>query len=170
MGSDFQDLTRDLFLNYRSHPPAIYTLGTGTRRLEEFIEILDSYGILRVVDVRRFPTSRLEHFKKANLEAALRARGLQYEYLGRDLGGYRKGGYEVYMDSFEFNRGLEALILLAREKITVVVCAERFAWKCHRRFIGAALEKKGWLVLHVIDKDRIWKTKQSEKGDLSGRR
>ncbi len=133
------------------------------------MEILDSYGILRVIDVRRFPTSRQEHFRKENLEAALRDRGLGYDYLGHDLGGYRRGGYEAYMDSAGFKRGVEALISLASKETTVFICAERLPWKCHRRFIGATLEKKQWHVVHIIEKDRIWKGRQGGKEDRPAR-
>ena len=149
----------------RARPSTIYTLGTSTRSLPEFVEILDFYTILRVVDVRRFPTSRLDHFRKENLEGALRARGLEYFYLGHDLGGYRKGGYEAHMASPEFNRGVKALISVARERTTVFICAERLPWKCHRRFIAATLEEKGCHVVHPIERDRIWTGKQRGKED-----
>jgi len=153
----------------RARPSTIYTLGTSTRSLPEFVEILDFYTILRVVDVRRFPTSRLDHFRKENLEGALMARGLEYFYLGHDLGGYRKGGYEAYTASPEFNRGVEALISVARKGTTVFICAERLPWKCHRRFIAATLEEKGWHVVHLIERDRIWTGKQGEKEDHPAR-
>jgi uncharacterized protein (DUF488 family) len=129
------------------------------------MEILDSYGILQVVDVRRFPTSRLDHFKKANLEAALRGRGLEYVYLGGDLGGYRKGGYDAYVDSQEFTRGVETLIWVARKGTTVFICAERFPWKCHRRFIGQAFQKKGWQMVHLIEREKTWTPRRDENRD-----
>lgn len=129
--------------------------------------ILHSYAILRVADVRRFPTSRLVHFRKENLEAALRARGFQYFYLGDELGGYRRGGYGAYMESREFGHGIEALISLAEEETTVFVCAERLPWKCHRRFIGEVLERKGWQVVHLIERGRTWAGRQDGRKDRS---
>jgi len=36
----------------------IYTLGTSKRTIEEFLEILKSYQIQTVIDVRRWPTSK----------------------------------------------------------------------------------------------------------------
>jgi len=50
----------------------LYTLGTGLRSMEDFIEIINSYGIEAVIDVRSFPASRLKHFKRANLESLLK--------------------------------------------------------------------------------------------------
>ncbi|NIQ39991.1 MAG: DUF488 family protein [Proteobacteria bacterium] len=165
MGSDLSKLVNDHFSSGQPPRPIIYSLGTSTRTLPEFTEILDSYRILQVVDVRRFPTSRLDHFKKANLEAALRGRGLEYVYLGDDLGGYRKGGYDAFMDSQEFTGGLETLISVAKKGTTVFVCAERFAWKCHRRFIGLALQKKGWQVVHLIEREKTWIPRRDESRD-----
>lgn len=163
MGSVFWDVVEGPFLLKRVPPPVVYTLGTSTRKLQEFVEILDWYAIVRVVDVRRFPTSRLDHFIRENLETALTARGLQYVYLGDDLGGYRKGGYEAYMGSHEFKRGIKALISVATKGTTAFVCAERLPWKCHRRFIGTVLQKKGWHVVHLIERDRFWTGKEGGK-------
>jgi len=52
--------------------PIIFTLGTSTHGKEGFIELLKHYRIETVVDVRSFPQSRFEHFKKENLERILR--------------------------------------------------------------------------------------------------
>ncbi|MDO8136250.1 MAG: DUF488 family protein [Candidatus Brocadiales bacterium] len=80
-------------------------------------------------------------------------------YIGKELGGYRKGGYEIYMRTEDFLSGIEELEGTARVNRTVFVCAERLPWRCHRRFIGQALEKKGWEVIHIIDEKRVWRSK-----------
>ncbi len=134
----------------------IYSAGTSTRSEEEFIELLKSYGIRCVVDVRSFPTSRLEHFKGKNLELILKREWIKYVYLGNELGGFRKGGYEVHLLSDAFRRGLEKMESIASEEPTLFICAERLPWRCHRRFIGNVLEEKGWTVIHIIEKDRVW--------------
>jgi uncharacterized protein (DUF488 family) len=72
------------------------------------------------------------------------------------LGGFRKGGYERYTMTEEFNKGLKELEVYALDKDTVFMCAERFPWKCHRRYISRELESKGWKVIHIIDKDKTW--------------
>jgi len=137
----------------------IYTLGTGLRSLEDFIEIINSYGIEAVVDVRSFPVSKLEHFKKINLEPLLKKEMLDYHYLGKELGGFRKGGYKNYTHTREFELGIKTLESLASKKTCVIICAERFPWKCHRRFIARALQKRGWEVEHIIEKDKVWTPK-----------
>ncbi|MBI4709770.1 MAG: DUF488 domain-containing protein [Nitrospirae bacterium] len=134
----------------------IYTLGTGQRSAEDFIEIINSYGIEAVIDVRSFPKSKFEHFRNENLEPLLRGEGFTYHHLGRELGGFRKGGYEAYTHTAEFESGINKLECLAAEKLSVIICAEHFPWKCHRRFIARALHQKGWAVEHIIDKGKVW--------------
>lgn len=134
----------------------IYTLGTSTRSEEEFIDLLKAYRIKAVVDVRRFPTSRWEHFKRERFQEFLEKEHIHYLYLGKKLGGYRKGGYEKYTQSSLFNQGIKRLEEVATQLITGVVCAEKLPWRCHRRFIGEKLKEKGWRVIHIIEKERVW--------------
>jgi uncharacterized protein (DUF488 family) len=138
----------------------IYTLGTSTHTKEEFIELLNSYHIETVVDVRSYPQSRFEHFKKENLQGILKEAGLNYVYLGKELGGFRKSGYLSYTKSFSYQEGISHLEQIGRERTTTFICAERFPWKCHRRFIASTLEERGWSVVHIIEKDRVWRSKK----------
>lgn len=137
----------------------IYTLGTGLRSFEDFIEIINSYSIEVVIDVRSYPTSKIEHFKKTNLENLLKKEMLDYNFLGKELGGFRKGGYHSYTRTNEFQMGVDKLEAIAGKKISVIICSEHFPWKCHRRFIGLALQRRGWRVEHIIDKGKVWAPK-----------
>lgn len=137
-------------------PKEIYTLGTSTREPEGFVDLLKRYGIETCADVRRFPTSRFEHFKRENLEKILRDEGLNYLYLGKGLGGYRRGGYEDYRQSLEFKDALGKLEEVAQKSRTAITCAEKLPWRCHRRHIARALEKKGWKVIHILDDNHVW--------------
>jgi len=137
----------------------IYTLGTSNRSWDEFVEILKSYHIELVVDVRRFPKSHWEWFSKEKMQALLLKEGIGYFYLGEELGGYRRGGYEGFMMTEEFKRGVLKLCEIAAEKKSAIICAERLPWRCHRRYISWALAEKGWDVIHIIEKDRIWRDK-----------
>ena len=135
---------------------AIYSLGTSNRTREEFLDLLRSLGVELVVDVRRFPSSRFQHFKREELATLLEGEGFGYIYLGQELVGYRSGGYQSYLATEGFRRGLERLEELARERRVVFLCAERLPWRCHRRFIGWELEREGFRVVHVIDENRSW--------------
>ena len=137
----------------------IYTLGTSNRSIEEFLEILKFYKIKAVADVRRWPTSqRFPHFKKENLIKLLPQNNISYYHL-ENLGGYRIENYVNYMKTSTFKNALEELIEIAKKELTCIICAEKFPWRCHRRFIAKALEEKGFEVLHIIEKEKIWKPK-----------
>ncbi|RKX69677.1 DUF488 domain-containing protein [candidate division WOR-3 bacterium] len=137
----------------------IYTLGTSNRKPYHFISILKKYCIEVIFDVRRFPTSKFEHFRGENLKRLCRENGISYIYFGNELGGYRKGGYFGFTTSKQFKEGIETIYDVARSKVVCIICAERFPWKCHRRYIGDALSKKGVEVEHIIDIDRSWQPK-----------
>lgn len=135
----------------------IYTVGSSTRGSREFLDLLQTYEISTLVDVRIFPYSkRFPHFIKEKLGEYLSSAGLRYVHLGRELGGYREGGYEAYMNTPDFAGGVDALETIGREAKAAFMCAERLPWKCHRRFIASELERRGWQVIHIIETDRVW--------------
>jgi len=135
----------------------IYTVGSGIRTLEEFLELLRIYEVSLLADVRRFPKSRFPWFQQKSLAGSLARAGITYLYFGDELGGYRRGGYERHMRSDEFRRGLERLSEAADRMTTAVMCSEKLPWKCHRRFIGSELERQGWKVRHILAKGEVWK-------------
>ncbi len=137
----------------------IFTLGTNRRSEEDFVEILHAYDIGALIDVRRFPRSKIETFNRKNLEWLMNREGIDYHYLGDELGGFRKGGYAAYTLTDEFTTGIERLESIARDKPSVIICAERFPWKCHRKWIARELYKRGWVVEHIIDKGKVWMPK-----------
>lgn len=141
----------------------IYTLGSSNRTGEEFLRLLQCFGISQVADVRRFPTSRFEHFQRENLAELLQEAGIGYIYSGKKLGGYRQGGYRNYTTTLDFQEGLESLEEKARRKSTAILCSERFPWKCHRRFIAIGLNSRGWKVIHIIDENRTWERSESKR-------
>jgi len=135
---------------------SIYSLGTSRRSEEDFIEILFAYDIRSVIDVRSFPRSRIPTFRRENLEPILTREGIEYHFFGSELGGLRKGGYIAYTITDPFTKGIDKLESLAQTKTSVIICAERFPWKCHRKWIARELNKRGWEVKHIIDKGNVW--------------
>ncbi len=134
----------------------IYTLGTDRRSEEDFTEILHAYNIQSLIDVRSLPKSKLPIFIKENLEELLVREGIEYHFLGKELGGFRKGGYAAYASTDDFSKGVDLLESIALIKPSVIICAERFPWKCHRKWISRELRKREWEVDHIIDKGKLW--------------
>jgi uncharacterized protein (DUF488 family) len=132
----------------------IFTIGHSTHPIEKFIKILQAYGIGLVVDVRTIPKSRFNpQFNETELRASLEEEKISYVRLEK-LGGLRHTtkssintawknssfrGFADYMQTEEFQTGLEQLIELAQKKETAIMCAESVPWRCHRSLIGDAL-------------------------------
>jgi uncharacterized protein (DUF488 family) len=121
--------------------------------LEEFVGLVTGAGVDLVADIRRFPRSRRHpQFSRANLERDL---PIAYEWLGEQLGGFRDGGYEEWMRSSEFARGIEDLERLATEHTVAFMCAEGVPWKCHRLYVARALASRGHRIAHLLPGGRI---------------
>ena len=133
----------------------IFTVGTSNRSLGEFVHLLRKNAIEMAIDVRSFPTSQFPHFKREALSQSLGENGLGYLFLGKDLGGYRKGGYEAYMQTYDFLRGVELLERLATRCRCAILCAERLPRRCHRRFIARSLEERGWKIVDIVEEGRV---------------
>ncbi|MFA5352822.1 MAG: DUF488 domain-containing protein [Thermodesulfovibrionales bacterium] len=120
------------------------------------MEILLSSSISLVIDVRSSPRSKIETFSQAYLRDLLMKEGIAYLFLGAELGGLRKGGYEAYTATEAFHQGIDRLEEAISGRKGVILCAERFPWKCHRKWISRELQRRGWLVEHILDKEKIW--------------
>ncbi len=143
----------------------VSTIGHSTHPIEEFIRMLEAYGIRQLVDVRTIPRSRRNpQFNRENLPASLRAAGIGYTHMP-SLGGLRHArkdsvntgwrnasfrGYADYMQTPEFSENLNQLIQLASEAPTAIMCAEAVPWRCHRSLIADALVVRGISVLEIL--------------------
>ena len=140
----------------------IYTLGHSTRSLEEFLDILKNFQIELVIDIRKFPSSKkFPHFNKENLKTELTKNSIQYIHYP-ELGGYRKEGYLAFSQSQEFSQAIKKLLEIIDDKTAAIMCAEKFFWKCHRKYVSNFLTKLGNQVIHILDKENIYEHKTSE--------
>jgi uncharacterized protein (DUF488 family) len=167
--------------------PFIFTIGHSTRRIDEFVELLEVHGVKEVVDVRSIPMSRHNpQFNGDALKQSLKQNGIRYKHL-KKLGGLRHSrkdsinlgwrnlsfrGYADYMSTPEFSEGLEALTKIASARETAIMCAEAVPWRCHRSLVADALIKKGWLVRDIIGgtsaaKHRLTPFLKVRKGQLT---
>ena len=150
---------------FHNRPVRIWTVGHGTRSVEELIAVLREAGVASVADVRTYPGShRRPQFGQAPLRDAFAAAGIGYEHL-RGLGGRRDPrpdsphtalgvdplrGYADHMASEEFARDLERLERIARSTPTAFLCAETLWAGCHRRVLSDLLTVRGWEVVHLL--------------------
>ena len=133
----------------------VWTVGHSTLRQDELVPLLKGYGIATLVDVRSFPRSRKNpQSSREELERVLPAAGIRYVWLGKEIGGFRKGGYEAYTKTQDFADGLTRLEEIAAGSPTAFLCAEKLFFRCHRRFIAEALVRRAWQVIHIFDAER----------------
>jgi uncharacterized protein (DUF488 family) len=144
----------------------IWTIGHSTRTIEEFINMLLSFQIRVLVDVRNYPGSRrFPHFNKEALEISLAKNDIQYVHI-KDLGGRRKPkpdsmntmwrneafrGYADYMETDDFKKAVEQLLILGDKYRTAFMCSEAVWWRCHRSLISDYLKSIGWTVIHIME-------------------
>ena len=143
----------------------VMTIGHSTRPIEEFIGLLQTNSVERLVDVRTIPRSRHNpQFNSDSLSKSLGAAGIAYTHL-KELGGLRKPkadsrntawrnssfrGYADYMQTPEFEAALGKLLGLAKTKQCAIMCAEAVPWRCHRSLIADALLARKIPAEHII--------------------
>lgn len=147
----------------------IMTIGHSTRALEDFIDLLHAHGVRRVVDIRTVPRSRHNpQFNRETLPKRLHAARIHYRHL-KALGGLRHArkdstntgwrnasfrGFADYMQTPEFESGLDQLIALAKDEPTAIMCAEAVPWRCHRSLVADALTARKIAVEHIMSATR----------------
>jgi uncharacterized protein (DUF488 family) len=149
----------------------ILTIGHSTRTIEDFIDLLKAHGVQLVVDIRTVPRSRRNpQFNEDTLAASLKESGIDYVRL-KQLGGLRRPrkdsqntgwrnpsfrGFADYMQTQDFEAGINELIRLARDRTLAIMCAEALPWRCHRSLVADALLVRGIKVEHIMSlKNRI---------------
>jgi uncharacterized protein (DUF488 family) len=144
---------------------AVFTIGHSARTWKVFLELLRAHGVKRVIDVRSIPRSRHNpQFNRETLSAKLRSARIGYVHL-RKLGGLRHvrrdsqnmgwhntsfRGFADYMQTPDFEAGLRRLITLAKQKKSMLMCAEAVPWRCHRSLIADALVVRGIRVADIV--------------------
>lgn len=148
----------------------IFTIGHSTRSMDEFVHLLKSHGVQRVVDVRTIPRSRFNpQYDIAKMPGWLGEAGIHYSHLP-GLGGLRHSksdspntgwrnksfrGYADYMSTEEFRDSLERCIGLAAAERVALMCAEAVPWRCHRSLIADALVVRGIDALEIASDARV---------------
>ena len=140
----------------------IHTVGHSNHPIERFIALLQPHGITAVADVRSTPYSRFNpQFRREKLQAALDDVGIQYMFLGEELGArsqdpacYDADGrvsYARLAATDLFRQGIERLKAGTAEHRISLMCAEREPLECHRTILVAReLVREGVAVTHIL--------------------
>ena len=141
---------------------AVLTVGHSNHRLESFFALLREHHVEALADVRSAPRSSfVPHFNREALAVALEGIGIDYLYLGRELGGrsddpacYEDGrvSYDRVAATAPFRDALAQVTDRARTHRIALMCAEKEPLDCHRTLLVArALDERGIDVVHILD-------------------
>lgn len=146
----------------------LYSIGHGSRKQEEFLDLLQEHGIKYLVDVRSSPYSKFNpHFNQNELKFFLENNGIKYVFMGDTLGGrpedrtcYDYDGkvdYEKVKTKDFFKTGIERLKKAYEKEIPVVImCSESKPIECHRsKLIGKVLSEEKIFLSHIDEKGAI---------------
>ncbi len=151
-----------------SEPPIrIRSIGHSNHTFAHFASLLGRHEIECVVDVRSSPWSRYApQFNREALGAELATHGIEYVFLGAELGG-RPDGDALYDDEGHvlygavaatpgFKGGIEALEAQGRARRVAIMCSEEDPTDCHRRLLVArVLQHRGVRVNHIRGDGRV---------------
>lgn len=149
----------------------IYTIGHSNFTIEEFMSLITTYNIAKVVDIRSVPYSKYyPQFNIKRLCGTLEEHGIRYIHDGERLGGrisdiscYTNNqlptrkiniaelvNYEVLKTKNWFSSGINNIITLAQAGNVAIMCSEENPERCHRNLLVARrLLELGIKVWHI---------------------
>lgn len=138
----------------------IFTIGHSTHSLDSFLALLRAHEVSTVVDVRSSPYSRFNPvFNREPLKQELKAQGMYYVFLGKELGGrpsdpacYESGraNYVKMAATDLFRTGLQRVVEGSVSQGIVLMCSEADPLECHRTLlVTRAMAERGIAVAHI---------------------
>lgn len=144
----------------------VYTIGHSKHTFDKLVSLLKQHAVTALADVRSTPFSRFNpQFNKDALARDLKAHGIKYVFLGRELGArsddpscYENGRvqYGRLARTDLFKQGIERVMKGAGEHRIALMCAEKEPLECHRTLLVArALDEQGVEVVHILGDGRL---------------
>ena len=146
---------------------SIFTVGHAGHPAPHLVDLLRRHGVVTLVDVRSRPYSKwAPQYRKEALARTLDVEGIEYVFLGRELGGRPDGeeylGPDGKLDparrsrALDFLAGIDQLVALAARGPTAILCAEEDPEGCHRRrLIAPTLRQRDVAVHHIRGDGRV---------------
>lgn len=146
--------------------PVLFTVGHSVHPIDHFISILKKNEINAIADVRSSPYSRFTpHFNREALKESLKSEGIQYVFLGDELGARRnepqcyERGKVIYQKVAilpSFLKGVERLQEGASKMRVAIMCAEKDPLTCHRTVLVAHFARESFAdTLHILENGSI---------------
>ena len=139
----------------------IYTIGHSNHKVEKFINLLKTHDIAAVYDVRSIPHSKhAPQFNQSSLMQSLKSAGIEYLYLGEELGPFSKDPdcivngivqYELIAQTKAFGEGLSQIQKGVKNHKLVLMCAEKDPAECHRMILVCRHLRKDFEISHILE-------------------
>lgn len=123
----------------------LYTIGHSTHTIERLLDLLSAHAVSAIADVRSTPFSRYNpQFNRELLQKAVKDAGIEYVFLGKELGArsedpacYKEGKlqFDRVAESATFRSGLERLRKGMGLYRIALLCAEKDPIACHRMIL-----------------------------------
>lgn len=146
--------------------PVLHTIGHSSHSIDAFLELLRLHAIDAVADVRSQPYSRRHpQFRREKLRDALARAGIEYVFLGRELGARSEDpecytgdrvDFSLLAQTPAFRAGLDTVTERASRQRVALLCAEKDPLTCHRTILvcrALALRGHGaepWTIRHIL--------------------
>lgn len=161
-------------MSWREHDkPELFTIGHSDHEMPTFLALLAQHGVNAIADVRSQPYSRRQgQFNRETLAEALRCAGVQYVFLGRELGARRseresydgkQARYDLIAQLPAFRDGLDRLRRGLATHRVAMLCAEKDPITCHRTvLVCRQLRRDPISIQHILADGSIETTEQAE--------
>ena len=139
----------------------IFTVGHSAHEVARFVDLLARHGVEAVADVRSMPYSRRHpQFNRETLRESLKASGIAYVFLGKELGArstdpdcYENGRvqFRKLAATSLFRSGIKRVLDGSQQMRIALMCAEKDPLNCHRTILVAReLVALGSKVNHIL--------------------
>ena len=146
----------------------LYTIGHGSRKIDDFLKILKDFNIEYLLDIRSQPYSKFNpQYNQTDLKFFLELNGITYVFMGDTIGGrptdrscYDEEGkvdYEIVKKKDFFIQGVSRLKTAYEKEINaVIMCSESKPCECHRsKLIGRVLQSDKVVLKHIDEKGKL---------------
>lgn len=152
----------------------LYTIGHSNCPLERFVELLSRHLVTVVCDVRSRPYSQYNpQFNREPLQKALEANGIEYVFMGWELGALSddpdccvdgKVQFDRLANTTLFQEGLKRLRKGICSHRVSLMCAEKDPVSCHRMILVCRNMRSDDLkIRHILEDGAIEDNSDSEK-------
>ena len=152
----------------------IYTVGHSNQEIGKFIQILMKHNINAVYDVRSMPYSRsVPQFNQGSIKKYLERTGIEYVYLGKELGPFSKDPnccvdgivqYNLLAQTRAFRDGLSRIKNDFQIYNLAIMCAEKEPAECHRMILVCRhLRGEDIEIKHILEDGNLEDNRYTER-------